>query len=216
MHRVGADAATLAAVADAVAEAPGLRLRRACGRTWPWPRASRTPTTGRTPSSSCAASTRPRAVAGGTGIVAPVHHLANSAGAIAHPAARLDLVRCGIALYGEAPSPAVGDALAAELGGGAPRAAPGDDAAGPGLVRAGACPPGPGPPTAGAGPCPRRPPWSPCPSATPTASPGAPSTREVRCSSAAGPAPWRGRSPWTRSWWTAALVRRSRWATRSC
>jgi alanine racemase len=31
-------------------------------------------------------------------------HAANSAGAIAHPAARYDMVRCGIALYGEAPS----------------------------------------------------------------------------------------------------------------
>ncbi len=31
-------------------------------------------------------------------------HAANSAGAIAHPAARLDLVRCGIALYGLDPS----------------------------------------------------------------------------------------------------------------
>jgi alanine racemase len=31
-------------------------------------------------------------------------HAANSAGAIAHPGARYDLVRCGIALYGHAPS----------------------------------------------------------------------------------------------------------------
>ena len=34
-------------------------------------------------------------------------HAANSAGAIAHPAARLDLVRCGIAIYGIAPSAAL-------------------------------------------------------------------------------------------------------------
>jgi alanine racemase len=39
-------------------------------------------------------------------------HAANSAGAIAHPDARLDLVRCGIALYGYAPAGTVG----AELG----------------------------------------------------------------------------------------------------
>ena len=34
-------------------------------------------------------------------------HAANSAGLLAHPAARLDLVRCGIALYGLAPAPAL-------------------------------------------------------------------------------------------------------------
>ena len=32
-------------------------------------------------------------------------HTSNSAGAIAHPAARYDLVRCGIAIYGYAPGP---------------------------------------------------------------------------------------------------------------
>jgi alanine racemase len=36
-----------------------------------------------------------------------VVHAANSAGAIAHPAARYDLVRCGIAAYGVAPAPAL-------------------------------------------------------------------------------------------------------------
>jgi alanine racemase len=34
-------------------------------------------------------------------------HMANSAGAIAHPATRFDLVRCGIAVYGIPPSPAL-------------------------------------------------------------------------------------------------------------
>ena len=42
-----------------------------------------------------------------------VLHAANSAGAISFPAARYDLVRCGIALYGVAPSPAVAADLAA-------------------------------------------------------------------------------------------------------
>jgi alanine racemase len=41
------------------------------------------------------------------GVVPDVVHAANSAGAIAHPAARYDVVRCGIALYGEAPSAAL-------------------------------------------------------------------------------------------------------------
>ncbi|MGO9458478.1 MAG: alanine racemase [Acidimicrobiales bacterium] len=42
-----------------------------------------------------------------------VLHAANSAGAISFPSARHDLVRCGIALYGVAPSPAVADDLVA-------------------------------------------------------------------------------------------------------
>jgi alanine racemase len=37
----------------------------------------------------------------------PLVHACNSAGAIAHPGAHHDLVRCGIALYGVAPSPAL-------------------------------------------------------------------------------------------------------------
>lgn len=38
------------------------------------------------------------------GIRPPLLHAANSAGAIWHPAARFDLVRCGIAIYGLAPA----------------------------------------------------------------------------------------------------------------
>lgn len=41
------------------------------------------------------------------GLRPPLVHACNSAGAIAHPGARHDLVRCGIALYGVAPSPAL-------------------------------------------------------------------------------------------------------------
>jgi len=40
----------------------------------------------------------------GRGIRPELLHAANSAGLIAHPAARLDLVRCGIAIYGLAPA----------------------------------------------------------------------------------------------------------------
>ncbi len=42
-------------------------------------------------------------------------HLANSAGALAHPAARGDLVRCGLAAYGLWPSKAVADLSDARL-----------------------------------------------------------------------------------------------------
>jgi alanine racemase len=45
------------------------------------------------------------------GVRPAVRHAANSAGAIAHPAARYELVRTGIALYGENPSPWVGREL---------------------------------------------------------------------------------------------------------
>lgn len=39
----------------------------------------------------------------------PLVHAANSAGLLAHPQARYDLVRCGIALYGSPPIPALAD-----------------------------------------------------------------------------------------------------------
>ena len=41
------------------------------------------------------------------GIDVPMRHAANSAGAIAHPASRYDLVRCGISTYGIPPAPAL-------------------------------------------------------------------------------------------------------------
>ena len=44
------------------------------------------------------------------GIRPAMVHAANSAGAIAHPDARRDMVRCGIALYGLDPSPELADA----------------------------------------------------------------------------------------------------------
>lgn len=44
------------------------------------------------------------------GIEPPVRHAANSAAAIAHPESRFDLVRCGIAIYGVAPSTTLADA----------------------------------------------------------------------------------------------------------
>ena len=50
------------------------------------------------------------------GVRPPLLHAANSAGAIWHPAARFDLVRCGIALYGLAPSAELaGEGIASRL-----------------------------------------------------------------------------------------------------
>ena len=48
------------------------------------------------------------------GIRVPLRHAANSAAAIVHPASRYDLVRCGIAVYGIAPAPALANRLALE------------------------------------------------------------------------------------------------------
>lgn len=45
------------------------------------------------------------------GIRVPLVHAANSAAAISFPQSRLDLVRCGIALYGSLPSPALASVL---------------------------------------------------------------------------------------------------------
>lgn len=44
----------------------------------------------------------------GAGIVVPLRHAANSAGTIGHPRSHYDLVRCGISIYGLAPSPQLG------------------------------------------------------------------------------------------------------------
>lgn len=105
MHRVGADPDAVAAVAAAVAAEPALRL------TGLWTHLAvadsvedgdRAFTAGQLARFAEAR----RAVA--ARVPGPlVVHAANSAGALAHPDARLDLVRCGIAVYGSAPSPAL-------------------------------------------------------------------------------------------------------------
>ena len=61
-------------------------------------------------------------------------HVANSAAAIGFPAARHDMVRCGIAVYGVAPTPALADELAD--GHRRRRLAPGALPADPGDLRA--------------------------------------------------------------------------------
>ncbi len=137
------------------------------------------------------------------GVVADMVHAANSAGAIAHPASRLDLVRCGIALYGEAPSAALEPLLEDD----------GDEGRGGGLrpvlslrarvslVR-----------DLDAGerlsygrvtPLRRATGWPRSPSGTPTACGGSSSPGAVRCSSEDGGAPWPAPSRWTRSSSTA-------------
>jgi alanine racemase len=51
------------------------------------------------------------------GVAVPLRHAANTAGTIAFPQARFDLVRCGLGLYGYLPGPSVQDAFAAQAKG---------------------------------------------------------------------------------------------------
>lgn len=106
MHRVGADPDDVVGLAAAVVAASGLHLEG----VW----------------THCAVADQPDHPFTGeqlrrfeacldaltaAGIHPGIRHAANSAAALAHPSARLDLVRCGIALYGIDP----GEALAAGL-----------------------------------------------------------------------------------------------------
>jgi alanine racemase len=100
MHRVGADPADAVELADAVAAQPALVLASVF--------------------THCAVADEPddpftgeqlgrfhdvlRALAD-HGHRPPLRHAANSAGALLHPTTRLDLVRCGISIYGIAPAP---------------------------------------------------------------------------------------------------------------
>jgi alanine racemase len=102
MHRVGAPPETAVAVARAVADRPELTF----GGLWTHFAVADEPGhpfTGEQAERFDAVVAR----LAGMGLVAPLVHACNSAGALAHPAARHDLVRCGIALYGVAPSPAM-------------------------------------------------------------------------------------------------------------
>ena len=106
MHRVGADPDEVLGLARAVVEHPDLELEA----VW----------------THCAVADEPErsftteqldrfdavlAELAAAGIDVPLTHAANSAGAIAHPAARRSLVRCGIAVYGIDPSPELAGAL---------------------------------------------------------------------------------------------------------
>ena len=114
MHRVGAD------LGEARARSWSRWSRRrscttpASGRTWPSPTTRQTRSPGcRSSASRPSAPTSPRP--GSRPRIAFTRPI--SAGAISHPSARFDVVRCGIALYGYAPSAAVGAQLATVPGG---------------------------------------------------------------------------------------------------
>ena len=110
MHRVGADPSELAAVVAAVAEAPHLEY----AALWTHlPVADGTSEEDRefTAGQLRRFSELRRRVAGSGGGSA-LAHAANSAATVCYPDSRLDMVRCGIALYGVLPSPGLEEAFA--------------------------------------------------------------------------------------------------------
>jgi alanine racemase len=106
MHRVGAEPDDAVAIAEAVAQSPELHLEG----VWTHFAIADEPDDPFTEQQlamlhSVADRLRARGVDPGT------LHACNSAGAMAWPAARLDLVRCGVAIYGVAPAPVLDDVI---------------------------------------------------------------------------------------------------------
>lgn len=116
MHRVGTDCAGLVAVADRIATDPDLGL----GAAWTHLAVADGPDAEDRTFTELQLDRFGEALAAlaASGHQPPVTHVANSAGAIGWPSARRDLVRCGIALYGVAPTPALAEELSASTGGG--------------------------------------------------------------------------------------------------
>jgi alanine racemase len=108
MHRVGAAPAEAVEVARAVAERAELRLEG----VWTHLAVADEPDNGFT-AEQCRRFDRFVAVLAAAGLRPELVHAANSAGTLAHPSSRHRLVRCGIGLYGVAPSPALAPATAA-------------------------------------------------------------------------------------------------------
>ena len=103
MHRVGARRAAVLDVVAAVAGESGLRF----GALWThFPVADCASAEDRVFTDTQVAELRSvRDALAGAGHPPPALHAANSAGTVAYPAARFDMVRCGIALYGVVPFP---------------------------------------------------------------------------------------------------------------
>ncbi len=111
MHRVGADPADVPALVKAVRAEPDLELEGL------WTHLAVADGVGDEDRSFTAVQLRRfDAAVAASGPRPPVLHAANSAAAIAWPEARYDLVRCGIAVYGVLPSPALAGGLEAATG----------------------------------------------------------------------------------------------------
>ncbi len=115
MHRVGADPADVPSLADAIAADPRLEL----GAVWTHLAVAE----GDSPDDRRFTALQLQRFDATLGVLAaaghrpPMTHVANSAGTIGWPEARRDLVRCGIALYGVAPTPAQAAELSEATGG---------------------------------------------------------------------------------------------------
>lgn len=109
MHRVGADPEEVADVVGAVVGASHLRL----GGIWThFPVAEGTAEEDRAFTAlQLERLERVRRGLVDAGLEVPLLHAANSAGAICYPQSRLDMVRCGIAVYGLLPNPELGPAF---------------------------------------------------------------------------------------------------------
>jgi len=107
MHRVGATTDDAVAVARAVVDAPSLELQG----FWTHLAVADEPSNPYT-GEQLRRFDEVRGRLADAGVVPDLVHAANSAAAVAHADARYDMVRCGIALYGEPPSAEVG----AEIG----------------------------------------------------------------------------------------------------
>ncbi|HEX4904684.1 MAG TPA: alanine racemase [Acidimicrobiales bacterium] len=102
MHRVGSALEDVVPLAKSVLAHPSLRL----GGVWTHCAVADEPGHSATPRQSDRFDAAVRELRD-AGITVPLLHAANSAATIDHPGLRHDLVRCGIALYGLDPSPAL-------------------------------------------------------------------------------------------------------------
>ena len=114
MHRVGAAPADLLAIATAVLAEPSLQLE---GIWTHLPVADGGAEDRAYTEGQLALFDHVVAELGAAGVAAPLLHAANTAGAIAFPLARHDMVRCGLGLYGYLPGPSVQEAFDAQAGG---------------------------------------------------------------------------------------------------
>jgi alanine racemase len=110
MHRVGARPEDAVALAMAVTDHPALELQA----VWTHCAVADEPDNPFT-AEQLAQYDAVVAEVEAAGIPVPLRHAANSAAALLHPAARYDLVRCGIAVYGVPPAPQLAGAADLEL-----------------------------------------------------------------------------------------------------
>lgn len=102
MHRVGARPSDAVGLASAIDEHPALELRA----VWTHCAVADEPDDPFTAQQLQRYDSVVDAIEA-AGVRVPLRHAANSAAALVHPAARYDLVRCGIAVYGIPPAPAL-------------------------------------------------------------------------------------------------------------